>query len=75
MDQFGQPNPTNRERLALSHQANPWEDFYATGALWQQGDPDIIRDFFQNEYRQNTPQPLTYFEAEKLWSNFSLGCS
>ncbi|MFO1460421.1 MAG: LPS assembly protein LptD [Verrucomicrobiota bacterium] len=73
VDQFGQPNPTNRERLALSHQANPWEDFYATGALWQQGDPDIIRDFFQNEYRQNTPQPLTYFEAEKLWSNFSLG--
>jgi LPS-assembly protein len=72
-DGFGQPNPTNRERLAFSHQANPWDDFYATAALWQQGDPDIIRDFFQNEYRENTPQPLTYFEAEQLWKNFSLG--
>lgn len=73
LDPFGQDNPNNRQRLALSHQANPWDDFYATAALWQQGDPDIIRDFFQNEYRENTPQPLTYFEAEQLWKNFSLG--
>jgi len=72
-DLFGQNNPKNRERFAWSHKANPWDDFYATAALWQQGDPDIIRDFFQNEYRENTPQPLTYFEAEQLWRNFSLG--
>ena len=72
-DQFGQENPENRERFAFSHQANPRENLYATAAIWQQGDPDIIRDFFQNEYRENTPQPLSYVEAQQLWSNFSLG--
>ena len=36
-----------------------------------QTDPDVLRDFFEAEYRQN-PQPSTFVEGNKSWSNFSL---
>jgi len=36
-----------------------------------QNDPGVVRDFFTSEYRQD-PQSGTFFEADKLWRNFSL---
>ncbi|HAB16748.1 MAG TPA: LPS assembly protein LptD [Verrucomicrobiota bacterium] len=71
-DSFGQPISNNRERVHYTHQANPWEDFYAKAAVRYQSDPNIIHDFFEDEYRANT-QPLTLFEAQQFWKNFSLG--
>ena len=36
-----------------------------------QGDTNIVREFFEREYRQN-PQPSTFVEVNKFWQNFSL---
>ncbi len=36
-----------------------------------QGDTNIVRDFFEGEYRQN-PQPNSFLDVNKLWQNFSL---
>ena len=36
-----------------------------------QSDTNIVREFFEGEYRQN-PQPSTYVEVNKYWQNFSL---
>lgn len=71
-DFFGRSISENRERVTFSHLANPWEDFYARAAVRYQADANIIHDFFEDEYRANT-QPLTYFEGQQLWKNFTLG--
>lgn len=36
-----------------------------------QSDTNILRDFFESEYRQN-PQPNSFFEVTKFWQNFSV---
>ena len=36
-----------------------------------QSDTNIVREFFEGEYRQN-PQPNTFFEVNRFWQNFSL---
>lgn len=69
---FGGPLPENRGRINYSHFANPYQDFYLKGTVRYQSDPNIVHDFFDNEYRSDT-QPLTLFEAQQLWKNYTLG--
>lgn len=71
-DSFGNPISDNRGRVYYTHTANPWQDFYAKAAVRYQSDPDIIHDFFDNEYRANT-QPLTLFEGQQIGKNYTLG--
>jgi hypothetical protein len=41
------------------------------GAIRYQSDSQVVRDFFETEYRQNT-QPDTHGELEQVWPNWSL---
>jgi lipopolysaccharide assembly outer membrane protein LptD (OstA) len=63
--------PDNRQRVWLSYDANPATNLTIKSMVRYQGDPDVVRDFFDNEYRRN-PQPSTYFDVNKYWQNFSL---
>lgn len=73
-DSFGNPISEHRDRVYLNHFSNPWEDFYGKAAVRYQSDPNLIHDFFQDEYRANV-QPLTIFEGQQLWQNYTLGVS
>lgn len=64
-------NPTDRQRLYLTHLANPTTNVSVRAAVRWQEDTNIVREFFEGEYRQN-PQPSTFVEANKFWQNFSL---
>ncbi|HSA10510.1 MAG TPA: hypothetical protein P5205_09090 [Candidatus Paceibacterota bacterium] len=63
--------PDNRQRVYFTYQANPATNFTVKGVVRYQGDTNIVREFFEGEYRQN-PQPSTYVEINKFWQNFSL---
>ena len=61
----------NRQRLDFTYLANPYTNVEVRAQALYQSDAGVVRDFFEGEYRQN-PQPNTFIEADKLWSNFSL---
>lgn len=61
----------DRERINFSYQATPATNLNLKSVVRYQGDTNIVREFFESEYRQN-PQPSTYVEANKYWSNYSL---
>ena len=63
--------PENRQRVYFSYHAAPVTNLDVKALVRYQGDPLILRDFFESEYREN-PQPNTYMEVNKLWQNFSL---
>jgi LPS-assembly protein len=63
--------PENRQRVFFTYLANPATNLSARAVVRYQGDTNIVREFFEGEYRQN-PQPSTYFEVNKFWQNFSL---
>ena len=63
--------PENRQRIFFSYLANPVTNLQVRAMVRYQGDTNIIRDFFEGEYRQN-PQPNSYIEVNKFWQNFSL---
>ncbi|MGA2659175.1 MAG: hypothetical protein ABSH34_16855 [Verrucomicrobiota bacterium] len=65
------PIPNNRERVYFSYQANPAPTLAIKSVVRYQGDTNIVREFFEGEYRQN-PQPNTFVEVNKFWNNFSL---
>jgi LPS-assembly protein len=65
------PNPKDRQRLDFNYRATLATNFQVKAVVRYQNDPDVLRDFFEGEYRQN-PQPNTFVEANKVWSNFSL---
>lgn len=65
------PIDPDRYRIWFAHQAEPLTNFTVTGVARYQSDPNIVRDFFEGEYKRNI-QPSTFVEADKLWSNFSL---
>jgi lipopolysaccharide assembly outer membrane protein LptD (OstA) len=71
IDQLGVPIPEDRQRVWFSYQSNPATNFYIKGLARYESDPAVVRDFFEQEYRLN-PQPNTFFEANKFWSNFSV---
>jgi lipopolysaccharide assembly outer membrane protein LptD (OstA) len=63
--------PENRQRAYFTYQANPATNVNVKAVVRYQGDTNIIREFFEGEYRQN-PQPSTYVEGTRYWQNFSL---
>jgi len=65
------PNGKDRNRLTFIHQANPFTNFAAQVVLREQSDAYVTHDFFEAEYRAN-PQPSSFLELNKVWSNFSL---
>lgn len=68
---IGMPIPTDRHFTTFTHQMEPWENFSAKAVVREQGDPLVIHDFFEGEFRRDT-QPKSFFEASQFWRNFSL---
>ena len=64
-------SPTDRQRVYFSYLANPATNLSIRSMVRYQGDTNIVREFFEREYRQN-PQPSTFVEVNKFWQNFSL---
>ena len=60
-----------RQRVDFSYLANPATNLEVRAVVRYQGDTNIVREFFEGEYRQN-PQPSTYFEVNRFWQNFSV---
>lgn len=63
--------PSNRQRLNFTYLAQPATNLSVRSQVRYQGDPLVLRDFFEGEYRDNI-HPSTYLEVNKFWSNFSL---
>jgi lipopolysaccharide assembly outer membrane protein LptD (OstA) len=67
----GSKVPADRQRVNLSYQSNPFTNLYVKSVLQYQTDTNVVRDFFEGEYRQN-PQPGTFLDVNRFWRNFSL---
>ncbi len=65
------PVPENRQRLHFSYLAAPWTNLTVKALVRYQSDSDLIKSFYQGEYREN-PQPDSFFEVNKSGPNFSL---
>jgi LPS-assembly protein len=63
--------PKDRQRVYFTYDATPATNLNLKSVVRYQTDPNVVKDFFETEYRQN-PQPNTFFEANKFWQNFSL---
>ncbi len=63
--------PDERQRAWFEHQSRLGTNFTFKGAVKYQTDAEVIRDFFEPEYRRNV-QPATYAELAKMWDNWSL---
>lgn len=64
-------NPEERQRVYFTYLANPATNLSVRSMVRWQEDTNIVREFFEGEYRQN-PQPSTYLDANKFWQNWSL---
>jgi lipopolysaccharide assembly outer membrane protein LptD (OstA) len=71
LDLPGADIPSDRQRVSLAYQATPFTNLNVKTLVRYQSDTNLIRDFFETEYRHN-PQPSTFVEVNKFWQNFSL---
>ncbi len=71
LDLSFKPVAENRQRVWFSHYVSPRTNLTVKGIVRYQSDAQIVRDFFESEYRRNV-QPSTFVEANQLWSNFTL---
>ncbi len=71
IDARGGNIPADRQRVYFAYQANPFTNLSVKSMVRYQTDTNIVREFFESEYRQN-PQPNTFVEVSKFWQNFSL---
>ena len=71
LDFNNQPIDEKRQRIWFVHRATLASNLTAKVAVRYQSDAQIVRDFFESEYRKNV-QPSTFVEVDKLWHNFSL---
>jgi len=71
VDFENQPIDNERWRLWYTHQAVLRTNLTAKVAVRWQSDSQVIRDFFESEYRKNV-EPSTFAEVDQLWSNYSL---
>jgi len=62
--------PPNRERVYFSYRGTPAENLEIRSMIRYQGDTNIVREFFEREYREN-PQPSTFLEVTKYTKNWS----
>jgi hypothetical protein len=63
--------PENRQRFYLGYQATPFTNLNVKALVNYQGDPLVLHDFFEGDYRNN-PQPNTFTEVNRYWDNWSL---
>ena len=63
--------PKNRQRVYFDYQATPATNLDLTALVNYQTDPLVLHDYFQGDYGIN-PQPNTFVEADKRWSDWSL---
>ncbi len=63
--------PTDRKRISFTQFAEPDTNLFTKIVARYQSDPQVIRDFFESEYRTNV-QPSTFAEVSKLWPNYTL---
>lgn len=70
-DPNGVPIDDERQRIYFSHQATLRSNLTAKAMVRYQSDAQVIRDFFESEYRNNV-QPSTFVEVNQLWPNFSV---
>ena len=63
--------PENRQRFLMDWQATLATNLNLKAQVNYQSDPLYLHDFFPGYYTQN-PQPNTFVEANKYWSNWSL---
>jgi lipopolysaccharide assembly outer membrane protein LptD (OstA) len=70
-DAPGADIPADRKRVSFTYLAQPLTNLSVRSMVRYQGDTNIVREFFEHEYREN-PQPSTFVEANKFWNNFSL---
>ncbi len=71
LDSGGHPIDQERQRVWFTHQGTLRTNLTLKAAVRYQSDSQVVRDFFETEYRQNT-QPSTFLELNQLWSNWSL---
>ncbi len=71
LDPNNQPIDDERKRLWYTHRAILRTNLTATVAVRYQSDAQVVRDFFESEYRKNV-QPATFADVNQLWPNFSL---
>lgn len=66
------PIDDQRQRASFEHQwSNASSNLTVKAAVRYQSDAQVIRDFFEAEYRKNV-QPSTYVEFERSWRNWNL---
>src|SRR5688572_13356345 len=70
-DSQGKPISEDRQRAWFEHQGTLRTNLTFKAAVRYQTDSQIIRDFFETEYKDNT-QPSTFAELNQQWSNWSL---
>lgn len=70
-DERGQPIDEDRQRFWFTHMGSLRTNLTLRSAVRYQTDSQIVRDFFETEYRQNT-QPSTFVELNQAWPNWSL---
>lgn len=70
-DAQDKPIDPDRHRITFSHRGTLRTNLMATVVVREQSDAYIVRDYFENEYRQN-PQPRSFLELNQLWPNYSL---
>jgi lipopolysaccharide assembly outer membrane protein LptD (OstA) len=71
LDPAGKPIREDRHRIRLSHSMVLSSNVTARAVVHHQSDAQVIRDFFESEYRKDM-QPKTFLEAGRAWPNFSL---
>ncbi len=71
LDLLNRPIDAERQRIWFEHQAEFQTNLTFKAAVRYQSDAQVIRDYFEPEYRRNV-QPPTFFEIQKSWRNWSL---
>jgi LPS-assembly protein len=71
LDGSGLILPNNRQRALFTYQGTPMTNLAFSSQVAWWSDPLVTHDFFESEYRKDI-QPQTFFEANKLWRNWSL---
>ncbi|MFC2149483.1 LPS-assembly protein LptD [Candidatus Auribacterota bacterium] len=70
-DPYNRDFGKNRWRVAVNHEMQVFPDTRAVGQLRLQSDPDIINDFFRDEFEREI-QPENYIDITKSTQNYSL---
>jgi hypothetical protein len=71
IDSIGYIPDKDRQRFTIFHRTTLSSNTVAKIVGRYQSDRQLLRDFFEHEYRNNT-QPSSYFELNHQWQNFGL---